>query len=676
MQMTNQPKKALNNIAKFFIIVVVSHLFFAPTALLAKEPSDPFYPQQIYLSNIYAPQAWNTVTDASDIIVAVIDAGVDIDHEDLKNNIWKNDDEIPGNGIDYDGNGFIDDVYGWDFINDAPDPRPKFEDGFSEFAMQHGTVVSGIIGASGGNGIGTSGIAWKVKIMPLRALNSRGTGDIVAIVRALNYARQNGADVINLSLVGDESSSMLEIELDQAYKEGIVVVAASGNEGINLNEFPRYPICNKGPKGEDWILGVSAIDFAGRKAKFANYGDDCVDISAPGVNIFSTQFTSNLEPGYANPYMGKWSGTSVAAPQITGAVAMIKSQNPNLSVDEIREIIISEADNIDDVNPLIPGMLGGGRINLEKIMQNDLIKFNQNVKERAIVTGAGPGGGPHVKVYDSRGVVRQQFFAYDDPNYSEGVYAKLGDVTGDGKTEVVISSGKGVAPIIQVYDSTNKKLSSFLAYEKDMQSGVELSVFDVDADGKSEIITVPRNGSSPLVRVFDDSGKLKREFFVFMPSLKSGARMDVADVDNDGLGEIVVVPDANLTPVVRVYSYHGFLEREFYPYDTGVTRILTVGAGPGIIAVGNGKGNSPEVKTFNYKGDVIDSWIAYSDSFNGGINVSVSDIDDDGILEIITGPQRGGGPHLRIFNPSGRIIAQWMAYNTGFKGGISVGLSK
>ncbi len=653
------------------IFVLLGYLIFPIEKTHGKEPADPFYTQQVYLSRIFAPQAWNTTTDAQEIVVAVIDAGVDINHEDLRENIWKNPGEIEGNGIDDDNNGFIDDVYGWDFISDAPDPRPKFEEDFSEFAMQHGTIVSGIIGARGGNGIGISGVAWKIKIMPLRALNAKGTGDIVAISRAINYARKNGADVINLSLVGKEASDMLEIELEQAYDENIVVVAASGNEGVNLNESPRYPVCSKGKKGEDLVLGVSAVDLIGRKPAFANYGDDCVDVSAPGVNIFSTQFTSTLESGYTQRYMGGWSGTSVAAPQVTAAVAIIKAQNPLITVSEIRDLFIENSDYIDDVNPSIPGMLGGGKINLERLV-NAAQSPLERINKRTIVTGAGPGGGPHVRVYNSVGQIKQQFFAYDN-SYKQGVYATMGDMTGNGVNEIITTPYAGAEPIVKIFDSSNNLIKEFLAYEKDMDAGLTASVYDIDSDGKLEIITAPLRGGSSLIRVFDANGLLKREFFAFNEALKSGVRISVADIDADGLGEIVTVPDAPLTPIVRVFTHYGFVENEFYPYDSGEIRALTISSGPNMIVVGNGNGNSPEIRTFDSRGVFVSSWYAYTPLFTGGVDSVVVDIDQDGKFEIITGPQKGGGPHLRIFDSSGKLITQWMAYNPGFRGGISVG---
>ncbi|HTX87231.1 MAG TPA: S8 family serine peptidase, partial [Candidatus Nanoarchaeia archaeon] len=209
-------------------------------------PSDPYYSKQWYLDRIRAPLTWDIIRETPNVVIAVIDTGVQINHPDLADNIWTNPGEIAGNGIDDDHNGFIDDAHGWDFVNNVPDPSPKFQDGFTEAGVMHGTIVAGIIDAAGNNGKGIAGITWQAKIMPLKVLDDKGEGVTSDVIRAIDYAINNKASIINLSFVGTDYSRGLYEAITRAYNAGVIVVAAAGNEesqgqGGNLDETPMYP---------------------------------------------------------------------------------------------------------------------------------------------------------------------------------------------------------------------------------------------------------------------------------------------------------------------------------------------------------------------------------------------------------------------------------------------------
>ena len=219
---------------------------------IAKTPDDSHYSSQWYLEKVGAPDAWETTTGSQDVIIAVLDTGVDINHPDLSANIWHNNSEIPNNGLDDDNNGYIDDYYGWDFISESSDPLPKYDDGWTESGIHHGTVVAGVAGAEGNNGIGISGLNWSIKIMPIRVLDGAGLGDTSNVYKGIKYAVNNGADFINLSFVGDNQDSLLNSAIQEAWEAGIIIFAAAGNNNINLNNSPRYPVCN------EYVIGVLA----------------------------------------------------------------------------------------------------------------------------------------------------------------------------------------------------------------------------------------------------------------------------------------------------------------------------------------------------------------------------------------------------------------------------------
>src|SRR3989344_4367464 len=229
-------------------------------SLAAFDPNDFEYPQQWYLRQIGMPLAWEKSTGSPEIIVAVLDTGVDINHPDLMNNIWRNPGEVESDNIDNDKNGFTDDIHGWDFIDWSNDPRPDATPPYSRTALHHGTVVAGLIAAIGNNVEGVAGVAWRTRIMSLRVLDRQGQGDVENVARAVEYATNNGASIINLSFVGNGASQRLEAALARAYAAGVLVVVAAGNadnaSGINLDDSPRYPACYDANSRANWILGV------------------------------------------------------------------------------------------------------------------------------------------------------------------------------------------------------------------------------------------------------------------------------------------------------------------------------------------------------------------------------------------------------------------------------------
>jgi hypothetical protein len=295
-------------------------------------------------ADIDAVEAWQVTTGSRNVVVAIIDSGIDFSHPDLAANIWRNPREIAGNGLDDDGNGYIDDIHGWDFVDNDNLPQ----DGF-----WHGTHVAGIIGAVGDNGIGVSGVSPQVSILPLRFQDNSGLGYTGAAVSALNYVTQlklAGVPIVatNISWGGGTSTSLsLQTALAAQANAGITVVVAAGNNAGDNDAVPRYPssytfgniIAVAGSDASDNLLGVS------------NYGATSIDLAAPGAGILSTL------PG--NTY-GAVSGTSMAAPHVTGTVALLASVRPAATVAQIRSAILGSVD-------LVPALAGkvatGGRLN-------------------------------------------------------------------------------------------------------------------------------------------------------------------------------------------------------------------------------------------------------------------------------------------------------------------------
>ena len=260
------------------------------------------------------------------MIVAVIDTGVDYTHPDLAGRIWRNTREVAGNGLDDDGNGYPDDVVGWNFTSNTNDPRDDH---------YHGTLLAGIIAAGANNSTGIAGLAGPadVRIMPLKCFDSNASGSTASAVAAIDYAVRNGAQIINLSWGDREYSQALYDAVRRAVSVGCLVVAAAGNSGTDLDSVPVYPASfSSGANALSGVISVTAIDEADRLISQSDFGRNSVDLAAPGSFIYSTR------PGGSYGYAG---GTSIAAAFVSGTAALVLAKNPTLTGAQVKEILTS-----------------------------------------------------------------------------------------------------------------------------------------------------------------------------------------------------------------------------------------------------------------------------------------------------------------------------------------------
>ncbi len=329
-------------------------------------PNDPCFPQLWGMHNtgqtggtedadIDAPEAWDIATD-SDFVVAVIDTGIDYNHLDLSDNTWVNETELNGiSGIDDDGNGYIDDIYGYDFFNDDAVPMDD---------NSHGTHCAGTIGAVGNNNEGVVGVCWNVKIMAVKFLDSNGGGWIDDAIDSINYAVDMGANVLSNSWGGGGYSQQLKDAIENAGDAGVIFVAAAGNplfsENPNNDVSPRYP----SSYDSNNIIAVMATDADDTRSiwsevqRFSAYGVNSVDLGAPGTAILSCV----LGGGYDSK-----NGTSMACPHVAGACALVWGVNPSLSHLAVKQIILNSVDQLDSLDGLC---VTGGRLNLYKAVLN------------------------------------------------------------------------------------------------------------------------------------------------------------------------------------------------------------------------------------------------------------------------------------------------------------------
>jgi type VII secretion-associated serine protease mycosin len=313
-------------------------------------PNDPLYqPFQWNLHRIGVEQAWDLRSSAPDMVVAVLDTGVDFGHPDLRSNLITDQ--------------------GYDFINDGPNPQDD---------ESHGTAVAGIIGAVGNNGEGVSGIAWRVRILPIKALNATGRGPDSAMVQAILYAADNGARIINISSTGTRYSAALETAVSYAQDKGALIVAAAGNTGDEDNSVSY-------PAAFDGVLAVSAVDAQDQLASFSQHGP-FVSLAAPGVEVPSTSWLGAGRGPYASQ-----SGTSIAAPHVSGAAALLWALRPDLGATDIANALRSTADAVGK-----PGdnSFGSGIVNAARAVASLRLGFRPRTIDQVALKPTGAPTAP------------------------------------------------------------------------------------------------------------------------------------------------------------------------------------------------------------------------------------------------------------------------------------------
>ncbi|MEZ6063477.1 MAG: S8 family serine peptidase [Planctomycetaceae bacterium] len=296
-------------------------------------------------ADISAELAWDASIGSSNVMIAIVDSGMDYLHPDLIDNVWVNPGEIAGNGIDDDGNGFIDDVNGWDFADNDNDPM--------DF-VGHGTHVSGTAGAVGDNSLGLTGVNWDVSVMALKIGTDLGGPTVAGAIGAINYAVSMGAVASNHSYTVP-STAALQNAVNFAQANGHIIVAAAGNSSSNNDIFPSFPA----NFANDNVISVAATDQVDDLAFFSNFGVNTVDIGAPGVNIWST--TPRAGSLFYGPNYDFSDGTSMASPHVTGAVGLLRSIAPGVSYTEIIRALYDGSDQIAALNGRVST---GGRLNL------------------------------------------------------------------------------------------------------------------------------------------------------------------------------------------------------------------------------------------------------------------------------------------------------------------------
>ncbi len=338
-------------------VEAVEYNYLRPTLADAIVPNDPKYPEQWSLPLMKLPQAWAIEKGDRGIVIAIIDSGIDYKHDDLVPKAWINPGEVPENGLDDDGNGYVDDIYGWDFT-DAPNLQAEgdYIEGDNEPIDEsgHGTHVAGIAGAMPDNGIGIAGVAWECPLMAIRAGLSLGGSSRMQdddSAAAIIYAADNGASVINMSWGSERRSFVIQDAIDYAYARGVILVAAAGNSQKPEAIFPA---------AYRKVIAVASTEQNQQRFYQSNFGAS-IDIGAPGNVILSTQINNQYR---------LLTGTSMASPHVAGVAALMLAKRPGLTHEEVRHILINTADPVhrEESDELDERFVGAGTVNAERAL--------------------------------------------------------------------------------------------------------------------------------------------------------------------------------------------------------------------------------------------------------------------------------------------------------------------
>ena len=638
------------------------------------EPNDPEFPDQYAHQLIQMADAWDISTGSRDVVVAVMDTGVDIDHPDLKDNIWINPGEIPNNDIDDDENGFVDDIYGWNFENDSNEVTPG-EDDWWDIAG-HGTNVAGVIAAVGNNGQGVSGINWQCSIMALR-LSIWMTSEEVA--SALDYAAANGVDVLNMSFGADEfgpdGDPIVKEAIDNAYAQGVLLTASAGNADTTK---PNYPAAYYN------VMAVASTNGEDIKTGHSSFGT-WVDITAPGTDIVTT----DLDGEYIAT-----AGTSFSSPYVGAVGALVMAHRPELTNVEVRAILENTTDPVyyGDIDP-IQGYIGTGRVNAyqalmaadqrhplgeiaaprqEQIFASDgndipLVLFVHGDSYRLEYTSYGNEDWQLIDdnsaLPDPNGLVHISF-----ANPGAGVFELRLSVDTEGATHTDRKTfGLEYAPNMAPWPVPED------AEEADEWYLGSPLCLDVDGDGRNEIIQASiswnKSTSEGAITIWKEDGTTlpnwpKAWGETLLDFTASG--LAVGDIDGDGDYEIIAVDDWD----VMVYAWHvetGELVDGDWPLGIGEWYAFIIGSP--ILADLDGDGDSEIIVALDKESRESDGLYAiqadgtflWQRRYTSEGPMSVADFDGDGDVELAL---CGYGPGISrvytfILDHNGQQIKRW-----------------
>lgn len=488
---------------------------------LTVAPNDARYAELYGMAKISAPAAWDLTTGSQATVVAIIDTGINYNHQDLAANMWTNAGETAGNGVDDDGNGFVDDYYGYDFFYNDSDPLDQ---------NGHGTHTGGTVGAVGNNSLGVVGVNWNVKLMAIKIYSPGGHDTTSAmLINAYNYVRLMKNRGVNIRVTNNSYGGCGEAcGYDQATKNaldamgdaGILNVFAAGNSGLNVETTPFYPASYTSPS----ILSIASSTSTDTRSSFSNFGATSVDIAAPGSGILSTYNSSNTS--YAN-----LSGTSMASPHGAGAAALLASYNPNLSVASLKATLMNTVDALAQWNGVVKT---GGRLNVDRALRNQTV-CNFSLSQSSVFIPGTSGGNYTVNV---SAPTNCDYSATSDVNWITVTNGNPG--SGNGTVSFTVQNN----PI-----ANQQRIGTITIGNQTyiVTQGTSLiartPVLDFDGDGRTDYSAIQNNGGGMIWHnQRSNAGYAANNFGLFNDDIPVAS-----DFDGDGRVDIAVWRNSNGT---------------------------------------------------------------------------------------------------------------------------------
>jgi len=652
---------------KLIFLFLIIGLF--PSFCWAKLPNDPNVLQWSF-NDIKAYDAWDIATGSREVVVALIDNGFDTFHPDLIDNIWKNIKEIPGNNLDDDNNGYVDDVYGWNFVeadynkdglideNEKKgnnDPRPdadiatKYEK--DEGYINHGTLVAGLIGAVGDNNLAGAGLNWAVKLMNIKAVATAGNGSTMKPVsEAIHYAVDNGADIINISMVGDPDPE-LKLAVKYAYENGVAVFAAAGNSMSDLNLFPVYPACADAFETVEMIIGVSAINEDHRLARFSNSGSSCVDITAPGVNVSSTVRFSPTNNLISN-YEGGFNGTSFASPLVAGTAALLKSIHPEWGPKEIYRILLKSVHHTPSLDETgYAELFGAGLLQTGKAVEqaSEILRTAKYLKNIFYINNE------KIVNYNIR---------INKTNEEKNVKLK-----GFEQIKSFLQDGRVVYVGLQKKDKKNNEVlildnnyNVVNRWSVSAKGEMDLAVGKLAGQKDFNIFISPKYADKNVVRIFEVNGKEVNKYD--LPKKHNGVLLSL--VYNPNTKEVEPVALYSENGQVAVHHFNNrLILMDFFPVF--IQKPVVIGTadlnGDGLSGYAVGDSNN-EIYYYSNSGTLLRQFFAYDPNNKGKLQVEAGDFDNDGKDDVIFYLKNTKNPVV-IYNGNARRIYQVQPFELG-----------
>ncbi|MCF7975626.1 MAG: S8 family serine peptidase [Phycisphaerae bacterium] len=636
-----------------------------------QQPNDPDFPDQYAHQLIEMSQAWEISTGSRDVVIAILGSGVEIDHPDLKDNIWVNPGEIPDNRKDDDDNGYVDDVYGWNFEQADSDVTP---DAYSSDSSGHETMVAGVIGAVGNNDKGVTGVNWQCSMMVLRLSMDFTSSEIAA---ALRYAADNGAHVVNMSFGGSatdwDDDLVLKDAVDYAVAHGLLLVASAGNSDTGTPHYPAaYPN----------VMAVSSTDGEDMKTGHSTYGP-WVDMAAPGTDIMTTDVDGQ--------YIAT-AGTSFSAPYVAAVAALVWSHRPTLTAVEIRAILENTSDSVhyDRVDPN-QGYLGVGRVNAYRALlaADEAFPLGEIVSPLPWQTFS-----DDLTTLEVTLLVHGQSYDLSVRPYGDVVWTSVAQGEGGlaSSEEVIVSRDRlprGVYEMcltVTSHGHTHKDLTVFGVGQVQHQAhwpkfalsgnAIEEVYYysplcaDITGDGQNEILQASLNFSDsdywPMyhVNLWDPNGNNLPGWPVSLDTYDAPV-CRVGDIDGDGDNEIVAVCYYD----AMVFAWHvesGEPVQGQWPvalswyYSISVSPVLADldGDGDKEILVGMDGTESTSDGLYALQGDGTFLWQRRYIVMGP---MAVADLDQDGDVEIALSGYGPGmsNPYSYILDHQGQMVKRW-----------------